>query len=373
MSHNPIDIARRGSSDGDEEPPRAIPPEKIILIDRGEEYRPPSESGELAEQGGGWRRPLIFFALTCLSTFLVGFYDQPVVPSWYFVDFFHGLNSHELSVRLVRATIFSSSMMAILLAHEIGHYFASRLHRLAATLPLFIPMPFSPLGTMGAVVLQPPGRTGRRSLLDVAVAGPLAGLAVALPLAFWGFRLSPFIDASLEPSGLIFTSPLALKFIQWLSIGMTPDGMELRIHPLLLAAWGGIFTTALNLIPISQLDGGHILYALIGRTAHKVASRIFLFGVALVFFSYFFSDGTLASWSVMLVMFWWMGIWHPPTANDREPMGLFRKILGWFTLSFVVLGMTPIPIAQFHPKPPAKKTAVSRPHAGQMAHDDRKA
>jgi hypothetical protein len=126
------------------------------------------------------------------------------------------------------------------------------------------------------------------------------------------------------------------------------------MNPQLFAGWVGIFITGLNLIPIGQLDGGHILYCLIGKPAHFVARGLFFLAAGVVAYSYFFGDNSFMSWWLMLLLIWMFGTRHPPTANDSVPLGPVRIVLGWLTLMFIFIGLTPTPIAEFKPKPRAQ-------------------
>ncbi|HEY3965498.1 MAG TPA: site-2 protease family protein [Planctomycetaceae bacterium] len=250
--------------------------------------------------------------------------------------------------------------MAILTAHEMGHYLQARRYGVPASLPFFIPLPISPFGTMGAVIVQRSGVATRKSMFDIAISGPLAGLIFALPIAYWGVVNSRKEElAPTASSGIAFSSPLLLEWMMEVVHGPLPKGYVWDLNPMLFAGWVGFFITALNLIPIGQLDGGHILYCLIGRKAHMVARALFAAGVTAVAYSFFFGDNSFISWSLMLFLIWMFGTRHPPTANDREPLSATRIVLGWLTLMFVFIGLTPVPIVEIKPKAqgPAVETA----------------
>ncbi|MBI3861360.1 MAG: site-2 protease family protein [Planctomycetia bacterium] len=298
-----------------------------------------------------------------MSTFLVGFYGQPVVPHWYFIEVLFETDVETLLAQLVHGMFYSAGVMAILSAHEMGHYLQARRYGVPASLPFFIPLPISPFGTMGAVIVQQSGVASRKSMFDIAISGPLAGLVLTLPMVYWGLRMSVIRLAPTGHAGLMFGQPLLLEWMSRLVLGPIPAGKDLFMHPMLFAGWVGIFITALNLIPIGQLDGGHILYCLIGRKAHFVARGLFLLGVCTVAYSYFFGDNSFISWTLMLFLIWMFGTRHPPTANDAEQLGITRIVLGWLTLMFVVIGLTPTPIAEFKPK---TQPAVER-SAGETA------
>lgn len=171
----------------------------------------------------------------------------------------------------IHGLTFAGALLLILVAHELGHYIASRIHRVEATLPFFLPMPFlSPFGTMGAVIRMRGVIPSRRALLDIGASGPLAGLVFAIPLYAWGIRHSPVVleDAAL---GGTFGESLLTRGLDALFGPHLPDGTVQLASPILFAAWAGLFVTMLNLLPIGQLDGGHIAYALFGRKQDRAA------------------------------------------------------------------------------------------------------
>jgi membrane-associated protease RseP (regulator of RpoE activity) len=227
--------------------------------------------------------------------------------------------------------------MATLLAHELGHFFQAHRYRVPASFPYFIPMPASPIGTMGAVIVMQPGIGDRRSLFDIAITGPLAGLVPALLFSVLGLQWSRVIVTAEHGFGLSLGEPLVFKLLAYLTFGPLPDHLDIALHPLAFAGWVGIFITALNLIPIGQLDGGHILYALLLRRSHVLALAVLGTAMlAVVVWGYW-------GWTVMILLLMLMGPAHPPTANDHVPLGTGRRVLGWATLLFVPLGFTPAP------------------------------
>src|SRR5262249_19640054 len=241
-------------------------------------------------------------------------------------------------------------------AHEMGHYLQARRYGVPVTLPLFIPM-IPPLGTMGAVIVQQPGVADRKSMFDIAITGPLAGLVVALPLNWWGIahsQIRPVADITFG-----YTNPRIVEWmIAWIHRPLGP-GEDIVLNPILFAGWVGILVTALNLIPIGQLDGGHILYCLIGRKAHWVALPLFLGGIGFVIYQML--SGRPPGWLLMVFLIFLMGTRHPPTANDDVPLGKTRIILGWLTLAFIFIGFISAPMYQTPVKPPAPESpTVSR-------------
>jgi membrane-associated protease RseP (regulator of RpoE activity) len=234
---------------------------------------------------------------------------------------------------------FSIGLMTILLAHEFGHYLQARRYGVPATLPYFIPMPFSPIGTMGAMIAMQPGRGDRRSLFDIAVTGPLAGLVPALLFSIIGLYWSDVIAVNDQRFGMSLGEPILFKLLTYITHGPLADGQDIALHPLAFAGWVGIFITALNLIPIGQLDGGHILYSLLLRGAHPIAQLLLAAAmVAVIIWGYW-------GWTLMIFLLMLIGPVHPPTANDNMPLGTGRTVLGWASLLFVPIGFTPVPFS----------------------------
>ena len=228
-----------------------------------------------------------------------------------------------MTTTMIQGWIFSAALLSILTAHEFGHYFAARHHRVPATLPYFIPFP-SLFGTMGAVIKMSPRIPHRRALFDIAATGPLAGLIVALPITYVGITLSQIILKSAIPEGAVsLGEPLLFKGLGWLAHGSLGEDVDLMLHPLAFAGWAGMFVTALNLLPIGQLDGGHISHALFGRQ-----SRLLAFGMfgGLAAFSLWQREITWIPLMVFLLLF---GIQHPRTLDEEQPLGSRRRALGW--------------------------------------------
>jgi membrane-associated protease RseP (regulator of RpoE activity) len=265
----------------------------------------------LLRQHRHWWLPLLLFLLTCWTTFGAG-------GLW-----------------------FALPLMTILLCHEFGHYFTARWYRVPASLPYFIPMPISPFGTMGAVIGMRPGHGDLKSIFDIGIAGPLAGLVPTMLFSYVGLKRSTlFALDSVDPSQLVtIGEPLVFQWlIRWV-FGPLPDGYDVFIHPMAFAGWAGIFVTCLNLIPIGQLDGGHILYALFRERAHYVSQAIFFGSVVIVVAMGYWH------WVLLLCLLLMVGLRHPPTANDSVDIGRGRQLLGIVTLLFIIIGFTPQPLS----------------------------
>ncbi|MFQ5706795.1 MAG: site-2 protease family protein [bacterium] len=235
---------------------------------------------------------------------------------------------------------YSVAIISILLSHEMGHYLMCKKHGIQATLPFFIPSPFlglNPFGTFGAVIKMESRIPDRKALFDVAVAGPLAGLAVTIPCIFFGIQLSQVVDVSaVKANGAVSLGESFLfSQLSQLAIGTLRENQDVMLHPLAFAGWAGLFVTALNLLPIGQLDGGHIVYALLGRRHNYVATvALIVFGLICVFI--------YPGWLLLLLLLIWFGHRHPPTMNDA-PLDETRIAIGIFTLIIFFLSFTPEP------------------------------
>jgi len=231
--------------------------------------------------------PIILFILTVFSVMLTGAQPEGVVPAGIVAQILFLLKN------IFTGWPFALSLLSILLAHEFGHYLMSRYHKTPATLPYFIPFPFSPLGTMGAAILMRGIPKNKRVLFDIGVAGPLAGLVVAIPVLFIGLSLSTTTTLLASPNGflegnsLFYLTAKYLSFGQWLPAPAESHGIlywlqffftgspipfggqDVLIHNVAFAGWAGLLVTALNLLPAGTLDGGHVIYALLGEKASK--------------------------------------------------------------------------------------------------------
>lgn len=259
----------------------------------------------------------------------------------------------------LRGWVFAVPLLAILVTHELGHWIQARRHRVDASLPYFLPLPLPPLGTLGAVISMRGRIKTRDALFDIGASGPIAGIVVAIPVLLIGLKLStiePIPEHGLdEGQSLLY---LALKRIV---LGPIPDGHDVFLHPTAFAGWAGLFMTMLNLIPVGQLDGGHVAYALFGPAQDRYSRRVHdgLLAVAATV-GVFYAVQALrahAPWGQVLLgltegknwLVWYGLLWlltrrgdHPPTEPGALSPG--RRVVAWATLTLFVLLFMPVPL-----------------------------
>lgn len=300
---------------------------------------------------------IVMFILTVLSVLFVSVEPRGPIPSdlrgqllMIFQNFFTGWP-------------FALSLMSILLAHEFGHYLMSRHHKTAATLPYFIPFPLPPLGTMGAVIQMQAVPKNKRILFDIGIAGPLAGMVIAIPVLLYGLAISKLGPVVADPNGwiegnsllylfskfVIFGKllpeppathglPLFLHWIRYFFTG-TPlpiGGVDVFISNVALAGWAGLLVTALNLIPVGTLDGGHVTYALFGEKIRKAYP--YIIGVLLIMG---FVAQTWWLWAMLLL---WLGRVHAEPLDQITELDPRRRAIGWFAILLFILVFSPVPM-----------------------------
>ena len=237
---------------------------------------------------------------------------------------------------LLSGFLFAATLLLILGSHELGHYFVARLHGVEVTLPYFIPVPFG-LGTFGAFIqLRAPVQT-RRALFDLGLAGPIAGVVVALPLFIVGLLLAPssFHFGSFYGNGLLVQGLVTLVE----KLRGLPVHVHLMAHPISFAAYIGLFITAVNLLPAGQLDGGHVAYALFGRRSYGLALASF-FGLLIL--------GKISGWSAWFVwafLILLLGLRHPPPVDDGQPLDWPRYLVGGGAAALLLLLFASRPFA----------------------------
>jgi len=233
--------------------------------------------------------------------------------------------------------IYSACLLGILFFHEMGHFLATVRYRIPASYPFFIPLPITPIGTMGAVIGMDGMRADRKEMFDIGIAGPLAGLIVAIPVTWIGIQQ---LDLQGPEGSLRCHVPLV---VDWIMQSVRPEGYHgqdyvgvAQMNPYFMAGWVGLLITGLNMLPVSQLDGGHVTYTLFGKGAHWIARGFMVLVIAFVVYS------MVHVWMLMIIIVLLMGTDHPPTYNDSARIGWFRYVLG--TVSML------IPILCFPPK-----------------------
>ncbi len=261
---------------------------------------------------------LVLFVLTFFTTFLTGYLYHNTVSAglWY-----------------------SVAIMTILLSHEMGHYLMCRKYGVRATLPFFIPFPplINPFGTMGAVIRMEGQLPNRRVLFDVGAGGPIAGLIPTIPAIYFGLKMSEIIPQQEPIQGLIYLGDsLLFKGLIILTHGTLGLEQDIILHPLAYAGWAGLFVTALNLMPIGQLDGGHVLYALFGEKSQYIYPIILgIFALICIFF--------YIGWILLVILLMWFGFRHPPTMDPSTPLDKKRQYLAILMFVIFILSFTPVP------------------------------
>ena len=306
---------------------------------------------------------ILLFVMTILSVMLTGAQFSNIDVSTLSEASLGGLLRF-----VIQGWPFAVSLLAILLAHEFGHYIVGRLQGIKVTLPYFIPFPFSAFGTMGAFISMKEIPKNKKHLLALGVAGPLIGLLVTIPVLMIGLNLSTVgpIEAEM-PEGMMLLlegnsiTYLLAKYITfgellprpvtygdispvlyWIRYFFTGrplplGGLDVQIHPVAWAGWAGLFVTAINLIPAGQLDGGHILYVLLGR---KKAKRIFPFILGALVLMGFAWQG----WWLWAALIFFVGRFHAEPLDQITPLTRKHKILGLITLVVFILTFIPVPL-----------------------------
>jgi membrane-associated protease RseP (regulator of RpoE activity) len=286
--------------------------------------------------------PVLLFLLTLLTTSAVGVqfdsnfrYNRAALLEDDLISVFLAIPSYLMDpVRLLPGLPFAFTLLLILFAHEMGHYLACRYYRIDASPPYFLPAP-TLIGTFGAFIRIRSAIPLRTQLFDVAIAGPLAGFAFVIPAAGIGLALSKVIPGVAERGDVLFGTPLFLRVLE-LAVFPGVAAADITLHPIARAAWVGMLATALNLLPIGQLDGGHILYSFVGDV-HKMLSRIFVAG--LIPLGIFYSR----SWLIWAALLFFFGMRHPKI-YDSNALGPGRSRLGLLALIIFALCFTVSPI-----------------------------
>jgi membrane-associated protease RseP (regulator of RpoE activity) len=266
---------------------------------------------------------LLLFILTIFTTLLVGSFHQGGNPFSKIIDIFLGIP-------------FSFSLLAILGFHELGHYFFAKKENVSVSLPYFLPVPHPLIGTMGAFIKMRSIIPSKRALIKVGVAGPLVGFLVALPITYFGLKLSKVIKLEEIKYGLSLGNSLIFSLLSKFVFKNIPTGYDILLHPMAFAGWLGFFVTALNLIPLGQLDGGHIAYALFGY------SKIFILSILtiLIFLSRYW-----LGWAFWALIVFLLGLKHPPVQDEITPLRKRDIFLAILALIILILSFPPVPFS----------------------------
>jgi len=272
-----------------------------------------------------WRLPLLLFVLTVLTTLMAG-------------AMLKGVDPFSSPFAILAGFPFSATLLSILLIHEMGHYLTARHYRIQSTLPYFIPAPPFPfiIGTFGAFIRMKSPIVERKALLEVGAAGPIAGFIVAVLAVILGLQLSTTVKTSLG-GGMILGEPLLFRAISHWLMTIPPDS-DVLLHPIAFAGWIGLFITSLNLLPIGQLDGGHIGYAVFGKRHRYIA--LMMVGILI-------GLGALGwkGWLFWAVLVSFLGIGHPPVMDEHVPLGRRQLVIAWTALIIFLVTFMPLPIS----------------------------
>jgi membrane-associated protease RseP (regulator of RpoE activity) len=282
---------------------------------------------------------LLLFLLTLLTTTVFGFALTESFRAgiafnldWLFDGY---VRLAHLDPRLLDGLWFSGPLLLILLAHEFGHYLACHGWKVDASLPFFLPSPLL-LGTFGAFIrIRAPIYT-RRSLFDIGASGPFAGFVVLLPFLAAGIRLSHLSHFGVTPDTISFGTPLLLRVAEWLHFGRA-DPADIQLHPMAMAAWAGLLATSMNLLPMGQLDGGHILYAALGERYHRIIALAAIAGLVLLGFAY-------RAWWIWAVVMFLFGRRHP-LVYDQTPLRGWRVALSVAAFVLLILSLAVVPVS----------------------------
>jgi membrane-associated protease RseP (regulator of RpoE activity) len=263
---------------------------------------------------------LVLFIVTFFTTVLAGALQS-------------GVNILSEPGKFYEGLPFALTLMSILLAHELSHYIASRKHNVQATLPYFIPAP-TLIGTFGAFIKMKSPVTTRRALLDIGISGPLAGFVISFIVTIMGLSLSKVVPVQETKEALSLGDSLLFSTLSQLILDYRPGVQDVLLHPVAFAGWIGFFVTSLNLLPIGQLDGGHVAYALFGER-HSYLSKLL---IPILFLLGIFLWEGWAIWAIVLLI---LGLKHPPIYHSEIPLDGKRRFLGW--LGFFIFLITFIP------------------------------
>jgi membrane-associated protease RseP (regulator of RpoE activity) len=263
---------------------------------------------------------VLLLVITFLTTLAAGAYQQNINPIYPITN-------------LLLCLPFSLSIMLILGSHELGHYLMAKKNNVDATLPYFIPAP-PMIGTFGAVIKMKSPIRDKNSLIEIGAAGPIVGFVFSTIVILIGLSLSKVVTVSGDQGIMLGDSILTKLLIKFYFFDLS-EGKDVLLNPIAFAGWFGYFVTALNLLPVGQLDGGHILYALIGEKNRVVGYAVFGIAILLSFF--------WLGWIIWSALFWVIGFRHPPTLDRISPLSRKHKIIGIISLIIFILTFVPAP------------------------------
>jgi membrane-associated protease RseP (regulator of RpoE activity) len=265
---------------------------------------------------------IVLFVLTFFSMLVAGTLQK-------------GVNILSEPQRIFEGLPFALSLMVILLSHELSHFFASKKHHTKATLPYFIPAP-SIIGTFGAFIKMKSPIVTRKALVDIGASGPIMGFLISCIAVIVGLSYSNVVRVEDTQGGLGLGDSLLFSFLTRMILGVPPDSYDILLHPVAFAGWIGFFVTSLNLIPIGQLDGGHIAYALMGERqgalSKVLVGILFLLGL-------FYWEGWMV-WAVLMLI---LGLKHPPVIYWEVPLERGRRVTGAVALIIFIITFIPLP------------------------------
>jgi membrane-associated protease RseP (regulator of RpoE activity) len=248
---------------------------------------------------------------------------------------------------------FSVPLMLILFSHEMGHYLTSRRYGVDATLPYFIPAPTAStffIGTFGAFIRMKSLPRSRRAMFDIGAAGPWAGLVVAIAALIVGLKWSSVAPLDTSQGGVNLGNSIIFWSVARVILGVDPNAVNVNLHPTAFAAWIGLLVTALNLLPVGQLDGGHVVYSMFGPRGHRIISRLVWLGFLLMaVVPWIFHQSFWAGWFFWFVLVLVLGLGHPTTMDSETPLSGGRRLAAWATVLLLVVTFCPVPFSVVPP------------------------
>ena len=264
---------------------------------------------------------IFLFFITLITTLLAGVYME---------------GGNILSFRDIKLGIpFSFTLLTILGFHEFGHYFYAKKNKIKVSLPYFIPAPTF-IGTFGALIKIKSPITTKKALLEIGASGPIAGFLVTIPLLVYGLSMSTVVEIYPD-SGIILGEPLLMKFFTFLIFPNLSESQDIILHPIGFASWIGLLITMLNLLPIGQLDGGHIAYAVFGKHHQKISKIVFIFLIPLSFLSL-----NWILWGILIIILM-RTLKHPPILDVNTLLTFREKIIGFVCLLIFIVSFIPVP------------------------------